>query len=117
MGGPATIPDREWQDSIDINFLSAVRVIGAALPALTESGTGASVVNISTGVAKTPSGPLLLYRAAKAALVLYTKGMAKALAPSGIRFNIVTPGPVGTPGGTEILQTIADADLGVNGGQ
>jgi NAD(P)-dependent dehydrogenase (short-subunit alcohol dehydrogenase family) len=109
MGGPATIPDSEWQDSIDINFLSAVRVIGAALPALTESGTGASIVNISTGAAKVPSPPLLHYGAAKAALVLYSKGMAKALAPSGIRVNIVTPGPVETPGGTEILQTFADA--------
>jgi NAD(P)-dependent dehydrogenase (short-subunit alcohol dehydrogenase family) len=109
MGGPASIPDSEWQDSLDINFLSAVRVISAALPALTESGSGAAIVNVSTGVAKAPSAPLLHYGAAKAALVLYTKGMAKALAPSGIRINIVTPGPVETPGGTEVLQTIADA--------
>jgi NAD(P)-dependent dehydrogenase (short-subunit alcohol dehydrogenase family) len=109
MGGPATIPDAEWQDSLDINFLSAVRVIGCALPALTQSGAGASIVNISTGVAKVPSAPLLHYGAAKAALELYTKGMAKALAPSGIRINLVTPGPVETPGGTEVLQAIADA--------
>ncbi|HEX4443314.1 MAG TPA: oxidoreductase [Galbitalea sp.] len=108
MDGPATIPDSEWQDSLDINFLSAVRVVSAALPALTESGAGASIINISTGVAKVPSAPLLHYGAAKAALVLYTKGMAKALAPSGIRINVVTPGPVETPGGTEVLQTIAD---------
>jgi NAD(P)-dependent dehydrogenase (short-subunit alcohol dehydrogenase family) len=39
LGGPATIPDHEWQDSIDINFLSAVRVINAALPAL-QQGPG-----------------------------------------------------------------------------
>jgi NAD(P)-dependent dehydrogenase (short-subunit alcohol dehydrogenase family) len=58
MGGPATIPDREWQDSIDINFLSAVRVTSAALPALQASGAGAAVVNISTGVAKHPRQPL-----------------------------------------------------------
>jgi NAD(P)-dependent dehydrogenase (short-subunit alcohol dehydrogenase family) len=109
MGGPTSIPDAEWQDSLDINFLSAVRVISAALPALTVSGAGSSIVNISTGVAKVPSAPLLHYGAAKAALVLYTKGMAKALAPNGIRVNIVTPGPVETPGGTQVLQTIADA--------
>jgi NAD(P)-dependent dehydrogenase (short-subunit alcohol dehydrogenase family) len=109
MGGPATIPDAEWQDSLDINFLSAVRVVNAALPALTESGAGAAIVNISTGAAKNPQAPLLHYGAAKAALTLYSKGLAKALAPAGIRVNIVTPGPVETPGGTEILQTIADA--------
>ena len=109
LGGPATIPDHEWQDSVDINFLSAVRVINAALPALQESGAGAAVVNISTGVAKDPQPPVLHYAAAKAALATYSKGLAKALAPAGIRVNVVTPGPVETPGGTEVMQTIADA--------
>jgi NAD(P)-dependent dehydrogenase (short-subunit alcohol dehydrogenase family) len=109
MGGPDAIPDAEWQDSLDINFLSAVRTINAALPALRESGAGAAIVNISTGVAKQPQAPLLHYGAAKAALANYTKGLAAALASAGIRVNLVTPGPVETPGGTEILQTIADA--------
>jgi NAD(P)-dependent dehydrogenase (short-subunit alcohol dehydrogenase family) len=110
LGGPATIPDHEWQDSVDINFLSAVRVTSAALPALRESGAGAAIVNISTGVAKHPAQPPLLhYAAAKAALNAYSKGMAGALAPAGIRVNVVSPGMVETPGGTEIVQTIADA--------
>jgi NAD(P)-dependent dehydrogenase (short-subunit alcohol dehydrogenase family) len=109
MGGPAAIPDREWQDSLDVNFLSAVRVTTAALPALQASGDGAAIVNISTGAAKVPQPPLLHYSAAKAALDAYSKGLAKALAPAGIRVNVVTPGPVETPGGTEIMQTIADA--------
>ena len=109
MGGPATIPDHEWQDSIDINFLSAVRVISASLPALQESGAGAAIVNISTGAAKNPQAPVLHYAAAKAALATYSKGLATALAPAGIRVNVVTPGMVETPGGTEIMQTIADA--------
>lgn len=109
VGGPAAIPDHEWQDSIDINFLSAVRVISASLPALQESGGGAAIINISTGSANNPQPPVLHYAAAKAALAAYSKGLAKALAPAGIRVNVVTPGPVETPGGTEILQTIADA--------
>ncbi|HSZ40355.1 MAG TPA: oxidoreductase [Trebonia sp.] len=110
MGGPATIPDQEWQDSVDINFLSAVRVTTAALPALQESRAGAAIVNISTGVAKHPAQPPLLhYAAAKAALNAYSKGLATALAPAGIRVNVVSPGMVETPGGTEIVQTIADA--------
>lgn len=109
MAGPAAIPDAEWQDSLDINFLSAVRTVNAALPALRESGAGAAIVTISTGVAKQPQAPLLHYAAAKAALAVYTKGLATALAPAGIRVNLLTPGPVDTPGGTDILQTIADA--------
>jgi NAD(P)-dependent dehydrogenase (short-subunit alcohol dehydrogenase family) len=109
LGGPATIPDSEWQDSVAINFLSAVRVINAALPALKDSGAGAAVVTITTGVAKVPQAPVLHYAAAKAALAAYSKGMAKVLAPAGIRINNLTPGPVDTPGGIEVMQTIADA--------
>jgi NAD(P)-dependent dehydrogenase (short-subunit alcohol dehydrogenase family) len=109
MGGPEAIPDAEWQDSLAINFLSAVRVVKAALPTLKESGAGAAVVNISTNAAKVPQPPLLHYAAARAALDVYSKGLAKALAPAGIRVNVVTPGPVETPGGTEVLKTIADA--------
>jgi NAD(P)-dependent dehydrogenase (short-subunit alcohol dehydrogenase family) len=59
MGGPATIPDHEGQDSIDINFLSAVRVISASLPALQESGGGAAIISISS--AKNPQPPVLHY--------------------------------------------------------
>ncbi|HEY0531877.1 MAG TPA: oxidoreductase [Actinoplanes sp.] len=109
MGGPATIPDAEWLDSLDINFLSAVRTINAALAALQQSGDGASIVTITTGAAKVPQAPVLHYAAAKAALATYSKGMAKALAPAGIRINNLTPGPVDTPGGIEVMQTIADA--------
>ena len=109
MGGLATIPDSEWQDSLNVNFLSAVRTINAALPALHESGPGAAVVTISTRAAKDPQPPLLHYAAAKAALATYSKGLSRALAPAGVRVNNLTLGPVDTPGGTEVLQTVADA--------
>jgi NAD(P)-dependent dehydrogenase (short-subunit alcohol dehydrogenase family) len=109
LGGPATIPDSEWQDSLDVNFLSAVRTIKAALPALQRSGTGASIVTISTRAAKDPQAPLLHYASAKAALATYSRGLARALAPGGVRVNNLTLGPVDTPGGTAVLQSIADA--------
>lgn len=108
VGGVTTIPDQEWLDSLDINFLSAVRVTHAALPALQKSD-GAAIVNISSGGATPLPGPILHYGAAKAALNAYTLGLAQELSPQGIRVNIVTPGPVVSPGGTEIRQTLADA--------
>jgi NAD(P)-dependent dehydrogenase (short-subunit alcohol dehydrogenase family) len=108
MAGASTIPDEEWQQSLDINFLSAVRLLDAALPALKESSRGA-VVNIAATGALTAPPPLLHYATAKAALLVYSQGMAKELAASGIRVNSVTPGSVRTPGGTAVLRTIADA--------
>ena len=54
-------------------------------------------------------GPLAQYGAAKAALNSWSEALAKELAPQGVRVNIVTPGPIITPGGDEIRKTITSA--------
>lgn len=38
--GISSIPDEEWIDALDLNYLSAVRVNNALLPALREAGPG-----------------------------------------------------------------------------
>jgi NAD(P)-dependent dehydrogenase (short-subunit alcohol dehydrogenase family) len=101
------ISDEEWLDSLNINFLSAVRTTNAALPALQKS-EHAAIVNISSNATDMSAPPLLHYAAAKAALNVYGRGLAMGLAP-GIRVNTVTPGSVETPGGTAILEEIATA--------
>jgi NAD(P)-dependent dehydrogenase (short-subunit alcohol dehydrogenase family) len=56
-----------------------------------------SIVNISScaGVAAFPR--FYVYQAAKAAIVMISKGVAVDYAPAGIRCNAVLPGPVETP--------------------
>jgi NAD(P)-dependent dehydrogenase (short-subunit alcohol dehydrogenase family) len=49
LGGISSIPDEEWLDALDLNYLSAVRVNNALLPALREAGAGSVIVNISSG--------------------------------------------------------------------
>jgi NAD(P)-dependent dehydrogenase (short-subunit alcohol dehydrogenase family) len=66
--GIGSIPDEEWQDALNLNYLSAVRLTGALLPALREAGAGGVVLNISSSTALDPEGPLAHYGAAKAAL-------------------------------------------------
>ncbi len=99
------ISDAEWVDSLNINFLSAVRVTYAALGALRESKAG-SIVNVSSGGVIPFGGPLMHYGAAKAALNNFSQGLAKELAPEKIRVNIVTPGPVITPGADEMREDL-----------
>jgi NAD(P)-dependent dehydrogenase (short-subunit alcohol dehydrogenase family) len=101
------ISDEEWLDSLNINFLSAVRTTNAALPALQQS-EHAAIVNISSNATDMSAPPLLHYAAAKAALNVYGRGLATGLAPK-IRVNTVTPGSVETPGGTAILEEVAVA--------
>lgn len=109
VDGISSIPDEEWLDALDLNYLSAVRVNNALLPALREAGPGAVIVNISSGAALTPAPPLAHYGAAKAALNAYGKALATELAPSGIRVTTITPGNVLTPGADAIRQNFADA--------
>ena len=109
LAGPSSIPDEEWLDALNLNYLSAVRVTGAALPALREAGEGSAIVNISSGAALTPAPPLAHYSAAKAALNAYGKALASELAPAGIRVTTIVPGNVLTPGADVIRQDFADA--------
>jgi NAD(P)-dependent dehydrogenase (short-subunit alcohol dehydrogenase family) len=98
LGGSLTIPDSGWQDCFDTNFFSAVRLTAALLPGMLERKNGA-IVNISSGAALTPpSGAMIHYSSAKAAMNAWSKTLATEAAPHGVRVNTVTPGNVATPG-------------------
>jgi 3-oxoacyl-[acyl-carrier protein] reductase len=79
---------------LDINLLAPGMLLAAALPHLKP---GASVVNISSGNAVLPPRGAAIYGASKAALNLWTRGMAKELGPRGIRVNAVAPGATSLP--------------------
>jgi NAD(P)-dependent dehydrogenase (short-subunit alcohol dehydrogenase family) len=113
LGGISTIPDEEWIDALNLNYLSAVRVTNALLPALREAGAGSAIVNVSSAAALIPAPPVAHYAAAKAALNAYGKALAAELAPAGIRVATVVPGNVLTPGADAMRQGFADA-MGVS---
>lgn len=108
LPGIESISDDDWIDALMINFMSAVRVTTPLLNALRQSGSGA-IVNISAGGALPFRGFLAHYGAAKAALNNYTQSLAKELAPTGIRVNLVTPGAIITPGGDEGRKSLTTA--------
>jgi NAD(P)-dependent dehydrogenase (short-subunit alcohol dehydrogenase family) len=103
--GTASIPDEEWQASFELNLFAAIRLTNALLPALRESEAGA-VVNVSSGAATMSIGAVAHYGAAKAALNSYSRTLAIDLAPSGVRVNVVSPGPVTTPGSREFSDAL-----------
>ncbi|MEU5087795.1 SDR family oxidoreductase [Streptomyces sp. NPDC021356] len=94
----SAIPDEEWQDALELNYLAAVRLDALLAPEMRERRSG-RIVHVSSAAVLTPIGPFLHYTAAKAALENYSKGLALELAPFGIRVNTVSPGRVATPGG------------------
>jgi NAD(P)-dependent dehydrogenase (short-subunit alcohol dehydrogenase family) len=101
LGGSETIPDEEWQGDFALNLFAAVRMTNALLPALRQS-PAASIVNISSTAATIPFPFDVHYGAAKAALDYYSRTLAVELGSSGIRVNVVTPGPISTPNSDEL---------------
>jgi NAD(P)-dependent dehydrogenase (short-subunit alcohol dehydrogenase family) len=89
------LTDADWQRSWDLNVMSAVRAIRAALPGMRERGAGA-IVNVSSTAAKRPSSGMPDYSVTKAAMLSLSRLVADVYAKDGIRSNAVTPGPTET---------------------
>jgi len=77
-----------------LNVKSAWFIAQAVAPHMIERGNG-TIVNVSSIAARNGGGiGATIYAAAKAAIAAVTKGLAKELAPHGIRVNAVSPGTV-----------------------
>lgn len=83
-----------FDEVMDVNFRAAWFLSQEAVPSMISKGWGA-IVNVSSIAARNGGGPgAAIYAASKAAISCITKGMAKELAPKGIRVNAVSPGTV-----------------------
>ena len=94
-GGFGEITDDDWQASLTLNLMAAVRTTRAVLPIMLAAGKGA-IVNISSANAFLPDPGVMDYSAAKAALANFSKSLSKEVGPHGIRVNTISPGPVAT---------------------
>jgi 3-oxoacyl-[acyl-carrier protein] reductase len=88
------VPDEDWDRMWQLNVMSYVRAIRAALPHL-RSSKGV-VVNVSSTAGKRPSGGMPHYSVTKAAVLSLSRLVADLYASDGIRCNAVTPGPTAT---------------------
>lgn len=97
-----------YRRTIDINQVGVFLGMAAVAPHMTGRKTG-SIINISSvaGLDGTPG--FLAYGASKWAVRGMTRGVAKELAPFGVRVNSIHPGIIDTP----MLQTFDAAGEGV----
>jgi 3-oxoacyl-[acyl-carrier protein] reductase len=84
-----------WRQVIDVNLTSAFLVTRRAIPHLRDSGRGAIINNLSLSVQTGGSGGGGIYAAAKGALHVLTRTLARELAPH-VRVNAVMPGVIAT---------------------
>jgi NAD(P)-dependent dehydrogenase (short-subunit alcohol dehydrogenase family) len=88
------VPDEEWDAYWQLNVMSYVRAIRAALPHLAD-GSGA-IVNVSSSAGKRPSTGMPHYSVTKAAVLSLSRLVADLYSGEGIRCNAVAPGPTAT---------------------
>jgi 3-oxoacyl-[acyl-carrier protein] reductase len=89
------VDDDEWDAYWQLNVMSYVRAIRAALPHL-RAGGGGAIVNVSSSAGKRPSTGMPHYSVTKAAVLSLSRLVADLYAGEGIRCNAVTPGPTAT---------------------
>ena len=92
---PLDCSDEEWEKIFGVNVKGVFNCCKRALGNMLGKQHG-SIVNISSIWGVTGGSCECHYSATKAAIIGYTKSMAKELGPSGIRVNCVAPGAVRT---------------------
>lgn len=86
----AEMDDAHWHKVLDVNLSSAFYVTRATLPFMPNGGR---IVNMSSLAARNGGGNgAVPYAAAKAAILGFTRGLAKELAPRNITVNALAPG-------------------------
>jgi 3-oxoacyl-[acyl-carrier protein] reductase len=95
--------EQQWRASFEVDLMHTVRVVEAALPYLRASAQasegGASIVAVASAAGREITFEDNSYGVMKAAVVHYVSGLARTLAPQGIRANSVSPGTIFVQGG------------------
>lgn len=90
------LTDEDWEQVLNLNLFSAVRVTRAVLPYMQRAKWG-RIINMASESGIQPDAAMPHYNASKAALINLTKSLSKAYAKEGILVNTVSPAFVMTP--------------------
>lgn len=107
------------KEVMQVNFFSQILVTQLAAKIMMKRKKG-SIVNMSSVTALDNQGGWTAYGSSKAAMVSFTRTIARELAPFGIRANAVAPGLIDTEMGGEMdekyqADMLSRADLGRKG--
>ncbi len=99
-GGPrpgvfTQMADEDWQGAVELNLLSAIRLIRMVLPGMRARGWG-RIVNITSIAVKQPIPDLILSNTVRSGLVAMSKTLADEVAAEGVTVNNVCPGYMAT---------------------
>jgi len=94
-GAAISFDDAAWQNAVDLLLFSALRMVRAAVPSMTQRGGGSILMSTSASV-KEPIPNLGLSTVLRASVSALSKTLALELAPDKIRVNQIIPGRIDT---------------------
>jgi NAD(P)-dependent dehydrogenase (short-subunit alcohol dehydrogenase family) len=108
-GGFSTLTDQHWENELQLNLLSGIRLDRELLPKMLEKKSGV-IIHISSVAGRQSLWNLnMAYAVSKAALNSYSKTLATELASKGVRVLTVSPGATKTPPMEQFIQDFATA--------
>jgi len=90
------ISDELWAQTMAVHLNGSFYICRAVVPGMASRSKGA-VVNTSSLFALRGQPEAAHYAAAKGAIIGFSKSIAREVAGTGVRVNVVAPGPVDTP--------------------
>jgi 3-oxoacyl-[acyl-carrier protein] reductase len=94
-GAAISFDDAAWQNAVDLLLFSALRMVRAAVPSMTQRGGGSILMSTSASV-KEPIPNLGLSTVLRASVSALSKTLALELGPDKIRVNQIIPGRIDT---------------------
>jgi len=103
------IPDDDWRRFFEINVLSGIRLSRLYLPAMRRADWG-RIIFISSESGVQPPVEMIHYGVTKTAQIAVARGLAEAVAGTGITVNSVLPGPTKSRGVDDFVHTLAKTE-------
>jgi NAD(P)-dependent dehydrogenase (short-subunit alcohol dehydrogenase family) len=100
------IPDADWLRFFDVNVVSGVRLARLCLPAMRQADWG-RIIFISSESALQIPAEMIHYGVTKTAQVAVARGLAEAVAGTGITVNSILPGPTRSRGVGDFVESLA----------
>ena len=100
------IPDADWTRFFEANVLSGVRLARLYLPAMRQANWGRIIFVSSESAVQIPV-EMIHYGMTKTAQIAVARGLAEAVAGTGITVNSVLPGPTRSRGVEEFVEALA----------
>ena len=103
------ITDADWRRFFDVNVLSGVRLARLFLPGMRRRNWGRIIFISSESAVQIPA-EMIHYGMTKTAQLAVSRGLAEAVAGTGITVNSILPGPTKSRGVSEFVGSLAKAE-------